>query len=121
MNGLSRYLQLTGDERIAEVIKKGVTHLNNDTWIEQHSGWRYTSCPASGSGSQTGVTIAALVNSVKLNEEPEHLRILQKAWDAKFERLLIAPAARPGVGKTYSTIMYGSPEAMNLFVNGLEQ
>jgi len=24
-------------------------------------------------------------------------------------------------GKTYSTIMYGSPEAMNLFVNGLEQ
>jgi len=121
MNGLSRYLQLTGDERIAEVIKKGVTHLNNDTWIEQHSGWRYTSCPASGSGSQTGVTIAALVNSVKLNEEPEHLRILRKAWDAKFERLLIAPAARPGVGKTYSTIMYGSPEAMNLFVNGLEQ
>jgi hypothetical protein len=121
MNGLSRYFQLTGDERIAEVIKKGVTHLNNDTWIEQHSGWRYTSCPASGSGSQTGVTIAALLNSVKLNEEPEHLRILQKAWDAKFERLLIAPAARPGVGKTYSTIMYGSPEAMNLFVNGLEQ
>jgi len=101
---LSRYFQLTGDERIPEIIKKGVTHLNNDTWIEQHSGWRYTS-----------------VNSVKLNEEPEHLRILRKAWDAKFERLLIAPAARPGVGKTYSTIMYGSPEAMNLFVNGLGQ
>jgi hypothetical protein len=121
INGLSRYFQLTGDERIPDIVKRGITHLNNDTWMEQHSDWRYTSCPATNPIGQTGVTIAALVNSVKLNEEPEHLRILQKAWDAKFERLLIAPAARPGVGKTYSTIMYGSPEAMNLFVNGLEQ
>ena len=121
INGLSRYFQLTGDKRIPEVIKRAVTHLNNDTWIEQRNDWRYTSCPASNPIGQTGVTIAALVNSVKLNKEPEHLRILQKAWDNKFKRLLIAPAARPGVGKTYSTIMYGSPEAMNLFVNGLEQ
>jgi len=120
INGLSRYFQLTGDKRIPEVIKRAVTHLNNDTWIEQRNDWRYTSCPASNPIGQTGVTIAALVNSVKLNKEPEHLRILQKAWDNKFKRLLIAPAARPGVGKTYSTIMYGSPEAMNLFVNGLE-
>jgi len=117
---LSRYFQLTGDERIPDIVKRGITHLNNDTWMEQYSDWRYTSCPASNPIGQTGVTIAALVNSVKLNKEPEHLRILQKAWDNKFKRLLIAPAARPGVGKTYSTIMYGSPEAMNLFVNGLE-
>ena len=26
----------------------------------------------------------------------------------------------PGLGKTYSTIMYGAPEAMNLFVNGVK-
>jgi len=121
INGLSRYFQLTGDERIPDIVKRGITHLNNDTWMEQYSDWRYTSCPATNPIGQTGVTISALVNSVKLNREPEHLRILQKAWDNKFKRLLIAPAARPGVGKTYSTIMYGSPEAMNLFVNGLEQ
>ncbi len=120
INGLSRYFQLTGDERIPNVVKRGITHLNNDTWLEQYSDWRYTSCPATKPIGQTGVTICALVNSVKLNREPEHLRILQKAWDKKFQRLLTAPAARPGVGKTYSTIMYGSPEAMNLFVNGLE-
>ncbi|MHC4190237.1 MAG: RIFT barrel domain-containing protein [Planctomycetota bacterium] len=47
MNGLSRYYEFSGDQRIAEVIKRGVTHLNNGTWIEQNSGWRYTSCPAS--------------------------------------------------------------------------
>jgi hypothetical protein len=121
VNGLSQYYQLSGDQRIPEVIKRAVTHLNNDTWLEQDSDWRYTSCPETNPIGQTGVTIAALVNSVRINREPEHLRILRKAWDAKFERLLKAPTARPGLGKTHSTIMYGSPEAMNLFVNGLEQ
>jgi len=121
INGLSRYYELSGDKRIPEVIKRAVTHLNNDTWIEQRNDWRYTSCPVTGPVSQTGVTILALVNSVRLNREPEHLRILRKAWDAKFTRLQTAPTAKPGLGKAYSTIMYGSPEAMNLFVNGLEQ
>ena len=121
INGLSRYYQLSGDQRIPEVIKRAVTHINNDTWLQQYSDWRYTSCPKTNPIGQTGVTITALVNSVRINGEPEHLRILRKAWDAKFERLLTAPTARPGLGKTYSTIMYGSPEAMNLFVNGLEQ
>jgi len=120
VNGLSRHYELSGDESIPEVVKRAITHLNKDTWMEQRNDWRYTSCPASGPVGQTGVTIYALINSVKLNREPEHLRILRKAWDAKFERLLIAPTARPGLGKSYSQIMYGSPEAMNLFVNGLE-
>ena len=121
MNGMSRYYELTGDERIPESVKRGVTHLNNDTWIEQKSDWRYTSCPASNPINQTGVTIASQVNSVVMNRDPEHLRILKKAWNAKFKRLLVAPTTRPGLGKSYSTTMYGSPEAMNLFVNGLDK
>jgi hypothetical protein len=121
VNGLSRYYQLSGDQRIPEVVRRAVTYINNDTWLEQYSDWRYTSCPATNPIGRTGVTIEALVNSVRINGEPEHLRILRKAWDAKFERLLKAPTSRPGLGKTYSTIMYGSPEAMNLFVNGLEK
>ena len=122
MNGLSRYFELTGDERVPEVVNRGVTHLDNDTWQEQFNGWRYTSCPASsiGPGSQGGMHITAHVNSVKMNGNPEHLRILKKAWDVKFKRLKVAPASRPGFGKSYSTTMYGCPEAMNLFVNGLE-
>ncbi len=121
LNGLSRYYELSGDERIPDAVQRGVTFLNRDTWEEQYSGWRYTSCPASssGPGRQTGVTIMALVNSVKLTGDTEHLRILRKAWDAKFEGLSVAPKATPGLGKAYSTIMYGCPEAMNLFVNGL--
>ena len=114
VNGLSRYYELSGDERIPNVVKRAVTHINKDTWMEQYSDWRYTSCPATGRVGQTGVTMAALVNSVKLNGEPEHLRILQKAWDEKFDRLLTAPRSRPGLGKTYSQIMYGSPEVVSL-------
>ncbi len=120
MNGMSRYYELTGDKRIPESVKRGVTHLNNDTWIEQMSTWRYTSCPASTPTGQAGVTIASLVNSVMMNRDPEHLRILKKAWHAKFKRLLVAPTAKPGLGKSYSTTMYGSPEAMNLFVNDVK-
>jgi hypothetical protein len=120
LNGLSRYYELTGDERIPEAIQRGVTHLNNDTWMEQYSGWRYTTCPANTRAGQTGVTMMALVNSIKLTRDEEHLRILRKAWDTKFTNLLKAPKPGPGFGKMYSQAMYGCPEAMNLFVNGLE-
>jgi hypothetical protein len=118
MNGLGYYYGLTGDERIPNSLERGVTHLINDTWIDQKSDWRYTSCPASRPIGQTGVTVMSLVNAIRLANNEEHLRVLRKAWDAK--RLLQAPKTRPGAGKGYSTIMYGSPEAMNLFVNGID-
>lgn len=121
LNGLSRYHELTGDKRIPPAVKRGVDHLNEDTWLEDRSDWRYTSCPKTSPIGQTGVTIAALVNSVVMNRDAGQLRILRKAWDTKFKRLLVAPKAGPGLGKAYSTIMYGCPEAMNLFANGLEE
>jgi hypothetical protein len=121
LNGLSKYYELTGDPRIPDAVRRGVTHMNRDTWEEQYSGWRYTSCPKSGSGPgrQDGVIVMALVNSVTMTGDAEQLRILRKAWKAKFDGLLVAPTSRPGLGKTYSTIMYGCPESMHLFVNGL--
>ena len=121
LNGLSYYYRLSGDDRIPASVGRGITFLNNDTWIEQKSDWRYTSCPASNPIGQIGVTIMSLVNSVSLNHDPEQLRILQKAWNEKFARLLEVPKTRPGLGKSYGLTMYGSPEAMNLFVNGTEK
>ena len=116
LNGLSYYYRLTGDERIPNSLLRGVTHINNDTWVDQEGGWRYTSCPATSVG-QRGVTIMAVVNSISINGDPEHLRILRKAWDVKFADLLEIQPDRPG---PYSSNMYGSPEAMNLFVNGIK-
>ncbi len=122
LNGLGRYYQLTGDKRIPNSLKRAVDNLNNDTWHDHRSGWRYTSCPATATSvSQPGVTIMALVNSVSINRDAEQLRVLKKAWDFRFKDFLENPlATKPGVGKTYSATMYGAPEAMNLFVNGDE-
>ena len=118
LNGLSYYYRLTGDDRIPKSVLRGVNFLNNDTWNDYIGDWRYTSCPETKPIGQIGVTIMAVVNSVMLNNDPEQLRILKKAWDAKFERLMKGPKTAPGSGKTYGLTMYGSPEAMNLFVNG---
>lgn len=113
LNGLYRYYQLTGDKRIPEAIKKGITHINNDTWREADSGWRYTSCPASSSSRQPGVTIQSLASAVRIADDPEHLRILRKAWAALFERLKASPASA-GAGKTFSSTLYGCPETISL-------
>ncbi len=126
LNGLSRYYELSGDERIPEAVRRGITHLNNDTWRDEASDWRYTSCPATGNIRQSGVIIMALASSVKLAGDPEHLQILRKAWAAKFERLksvaatLADPEELRGFGKTYSSSVYGCPETVALLA-GMEQ
>jgi hypothetical protein len=64
---------------------------------------------------QAGVTIQTLVHSAAITHDPEHIRILRKAWKAKFARFeseLAGGAFRSqGVGKVYSSAMYGSSEA----------
>jgi len=115
VNGMSRYYRLSGDERLPAAIERAVTFLNNDTWREEWHDWRYTSCPATPAMGQAGVLVMALVNSVGITRNPEHLRILRLAWEAKFNRLLAAPI-QPGLGqgKEYSSTMYGCPEAIAL-------
>jgi len=114
INGLSRYYLLSGDERLPKAIDRAVTFLDNDTWREERRDWRYTSCPATGPTGQPGVVVMAHVNGIRIADNPEHLRILRVAWDAKFQRLLNAPPPCPGVGKTYSSTMYGCAEAIGL-------
>ena len=118
INGMSRYFELTGDPRLPEAIARGVTFLNNDTWREEWHDWRYTSCPATPAMGQAGVIVMALVNSVAITRNPEHLRILRLAWSDKFARLLAAPIQPgPGQGKEFSSTMYGCPEAIALLAD----
>jgi hypothetical protein len=117
LNGLGYYYRLTGDQRIPDAVLRGINHLTNDTWNEFRSDWRYTSCPATELMGQPGVTVMAMVNSISMNHDPKQLRVFNKAWNAKFIRLLHVPKSGPGLGKTYGHTMYGSPEAMNLFLN----
>jgi len=113
-NGLARHYDMTGDPRVPEAIRRAVTFVNLDTWQDQDSDWRYTSCPVSPLVSQIGVTIQALANSVRITGDAEHLRILGKAWAAKFERLLKAQAPGPGFGKDYSLVVFGAAEAASV-------
>lgn len=128
LNGLARYYGLTGDERIPEAIRRGVTHLNNDTWREQHHDWIYTSCPASSLMKQFGVLMMALRNSVVLTGDEEHLRVLRLAWAAKFTRLQAELAELLGgddacwekhvaMGKDYGGTAYGCSETMGLLAS----
>ena len=117
INGLSCYYLLSGDERLPEVIDRGVTFLGNDTWREELRDWRYTSCPATGPTGQPGVVVMAYMNSVRIANNPEHLRILGTAWGAKFQRLLKAQPSGLGQGKSYSSNMYGCAEAIGLLAS----
>jgi hypothetical protein len=114
INGLSEYYHLTGDKRIPPAVERAVTFLINDTWVEQRCGWRYTSCPASAFSHQPGVTMMALVNAVRLAENPEHLRVLKKAWQTKFSALLEGVGQGPGLGKTFTATLYGCAETVGL-------
>ena len=114
VNGLSEYCLLTGDERIPAAVERAITFLIDDTWVEQRSGWRYTSCPASSFHGQAGVTVMAVVNAVRLADNPEHLRVLAKAWDAKFVKLQDGLGAGSGQGKAFTATLYGCAEAVGL-------
>jgi len=114
INGLSRYYLLSEDKRLVDVIDRGVTFLDNDTWREERRDWRYTSCPATGPTGQPGVVVMAHVNSVRITNNPEHLRVLKIAWESKFQRLLKTQPSGLGQGKSYSSSMYGCAEAVGL-------
>jgi hypothetical protein len=114
INGLSAYYHLSGDERIPSAVERAVTFLIDDTWVEQRSGWRYTSCPASAFAGRPGVTMMALVNAVRMTGNPEHRRILHKAWNAKFEELRAGAGNGPGQGKAFTSQLYGCAETVGL-------
>ncbi|MCK5801464.1 MAG: hypothetical protein KAI66_01465, partial [Lentisphaeria bacterium] len=118
INGLARYHELSGDERMVHCLDEAVTYINNDTWRENLRGWRYTSCPAHRTANQAGVIIMAYVNAVRTTGNPEHLRILRLAWGEKFGSLLEnLPEPGPGQGKSYTSSVYGCPEAIGLLTH----
>lgn len=115
INGLSRYYQLSGDERLPDSIDRAVTFLDVDTWYEQWRGWSYTSCPGTAlrGVNQPGVTMMAHVNGVRFGGNPDHLRILRIAWEEKFGKLLQVNVSQ-GFGKTWTSTMYGCAETAGI-------
>lgn len=116
LNGLACCHALTGDPRIPEAIRRGIDHMNRDTWGEREAGWRYTSCPSSPGGSRHGEQLLALARSVKLTHDPEQERILRRAWEALLGGMVRTGPSGRGVGKAYSSGMYGTAEVAGVVV-----
>lgn len=118
VNALSVYYRLSGDQRIPEAIRRAIDNLNTTTWDERQAGWRYTSCPASFFHGQFGTTMEALANSVAITGSAEHRRILEKAWQTKFDTLQtqLADANHSihdgGMGKIYTSMLLGCAEVV---------
>ena len=122
INGLSKYYDLSGDDRLREAIDKAVAFLDNDTWREEWRDWRYTSCPATKATGQPGVVMMAHVNGARIAGSTalpklQHLRVLWVAWKSKFIRLGQSLAPKPGLGKTYTSTMYGCAETFGLLTS----
>ncbi len=109
VNGLYRYYRLTGDKRIPEVIRRAMTHLNNDTWKDEFSDWRYTSCPQSIMVGRQGVIMQAMAASVALTGDPEHKRVLARAWEATCAH---EGMARGTNGKAFTTTLTGTAQTV---------
>ena len=114
INGLSRYYFLSGDARVADAVKRGVTFLDNDTWREERRDWRYTSCPATPLTGQPGVVILAHANAVRIANNPEHLRILRIACGERFGRTEDPSSPGRAPGRALGFSLLGSAEALGV-------
>jgi len=110
INGLCRYYRLSGDERIPGPVRRAIDDLIEDRWDEDRADWRFYACPKSPHHSQARVLVMAMANAVDLFNDPEHRRILTRAWAAVRER--------PGLGKGYGPHAYGVAEAACVLASG---
>ena len=94
LSSLSRYYFLSGDERLPAVIERAVTTLDSSAW---HI------C--------AGVMLLALANSLRLADNPQHLRELRAGWHMALKRLAEPLRTGPGQGKAYAIAVLGCAEA----------
>jgi hypothetical protein len=116
IDGIAAYYWMSRDERVPEALNRAATFMNRDAWVEQGRSWRYTSCPATRVTGQSGVTIMALVNAIRMKRDAELERILHIAWADKFERYRDGEFLQKaqGQGKLYTSLILGCAETVSL-------
>lgn len=84
-NGLEEYYREVPDPRVAEAIVGGAKQAVKELWVEEASGFRYTSCPnMTGYRANNDMTAEILFFANRLNGDPEFARIAMKAMEAAF-------------------------------------
>lgn len=84
-NGLEEYYREVPDPRVAEAIIGGAKQAVKELWVEEASGFRYTSCPnMTGYRANNDMTSEILFFAHRLGGEAEFGRIAMKAMEAAF-------------------------------------
>lgn len=84
-NGLEEYYREVQDPRVAEAIIGGAKQAIKELWVEEASGFRYTSCPnMTGYRANNDMTAEILFFAHRLTGEKEFARIAMKAMEAAF-------------------------------------
>ncbi len=84
-NGLEEYYREAPDPRVAEAIIGGAKQAVKELWVEESSGFRYTSCPnMTGYRANNDMTSEILFFADRLSGDKEFARIAMKAMEAAF-------------------------------------
>ena len=86
--GLRLYHQATGDPKIGDSILRAAKFLVDDMWVEEHAGFRATSCPharVSTDNFQHG--LAGLSYAWRLSGDPELGDLVRRAVPHAIEAL----------------------------------
>jgi len=103
---LKRYHEETGDEAVAESIVAAARYLVRDMWEEEHTAFRYTSCPQSSVTRSNTQELEGLGYAWRLSRDEELRHVLIAGWEACLSTPLSAAAP---YGKDVSTRLRSMP------------
>jgi hypothetical protein len=107
MEGLRMFYQQTGDEAVAEAVRRGAKWLVDEAWVEHDRGFYHTSCIDSRDrGSSTLLPLDGLGYAYRLTGDRRYLEVGLKAMEARLPDP-DAPVRRDGKG--LSNVMRNLP------------
>ena len=119
MVGLKRYYEATGERRVKDAIVAAADYVIDATWVPETGGFRYTSCPHSGSGRGGGSHIgSAILKGVAAayqfsgKERFRDLLLTCARSAAQATRAGRVPKASRGGGKGISSPMRSAPQVI---------
>ncbi|MFA7173765.1 MAG: carbohydrate binding domain-containing protein [Kiritimatiellia bacterium] len=106
MTGMKMYYDVTGDPKIAEDISKIAHFIAETMWLPNKTGFRYTSCPHSPSGSSSAwIMLEGLAFAARHNKNSKLADLCRMALTAAWNSL-------PREGKSAGYVLCSSAQAL---------
>jgi len=101
MNGMIKYWEATGDDRVLDSILRGCDFVIADSWDEHVGQFRYTSCPASSHGFSLG-PLRSLSFAARVGGSERHAEVLRRFFQSWVEHVQ-GVRGSSGFGKAYGS------------------